>query len=51
MAKPRDFQAELEAACKAEDWEAFGRIWEERRIAEVEYDEAMLDKKGNEDEK
>lgn len=38
----RDFRAELDAASQAEDWDAHARIWDERRCAEVDYDEAML---------
>jgi hypothetical protein len=38
----RDFTAELEAAREAGNWDAHARIWEERRLAEVESDEAQL---------
>lgn len=38
----RNFQAELQAARTAGDWEAHARIWEERRLAEVDADEAAI---------
>lgn len=38
----RNFRAELDAAAEAQDWEAHARIWDERRIACVERDEADL---------
>jgi len=40
--RPRDFAAELAAARAAQDWAAHERIWEERRIAAVEFNEANL---------
>lgn len=38
----RDFSAELTAAREAGDWDAHARIWEERRVAEVEAEEEAL---------
>ena len=38
----RNFAAELDAARASNDWDACERIWEERRVASVEADEAML---------
>lgn len=38
----RDFSAELQAAREAQDWVAHAQIWEDRRCANVESDEAML---------
>jgi hypothetical protein len=38
----RDFAAELVEAREAQDWDAHERIWEERRVASVEDDEASL---------
>lgn len=38
----RDFAAELKAAREANDWDTHARIWEERRCADVDCDEAML---------
>jgi hypothetical protein len=40
MSAPRDFTAELAEARKAEDWKTHARIWEERRLAAVDADEA-----------
>lgn len=39
----RNFSVEIEAARKAQDWEAHSRIWDERRRAEVLADEARLE--------
>ena len=38
----RDFQAELQAARDAGDWVAHSNIWEARRVADVEADEASI---------
>ena len=38
----RNYAAELEAARAAGDWDAHTRIWEERRVASVEADEAAV---------
>jgi hypothetical protein len=43
MTDRRDYAAELDATRKAQDWDAHERIWEERRAAEVDADEAILD--------
>lgn len=42
MPTPRNFTAELQAARDAQDWESHTRIWEERRAAAVDADEARL---------
>jgi hypothetical protein len=41
-AAPRNFAAELAAARTAGDWAAHERIWDERRVADVDADEASL---------
>lgn len=38
----RDFVAELKVARNAQDWAAYERIHDDRRVAEVEYDEKVL---------
>ena len=43
MRPSRDFAAELQAARAAQDWAAHERIWEERRCADVDRDEASLE--------
>jgi hypothetical protein len=38
----RNFAQELQDAREAEDWALHERIWEERRLVEVDRDEACL---------
>lgn len=42
MDKDRNFAAELNVAREAGDWAAHERIWEERRVARVEAEEASV---------
>lgn len=38
----RNITQEIEEARRNEDWELHAKLWEERRVAEVEADEASL---------
>lgn len=46
----RDFSAELYAAREAQDWDAHERIWEERRVYEVQTEGLALQTSLSEDD-